>query len=72
MQNRNSIREIPTQAQTLQVTSIDLTRSEMELLEHIQTENDTDLRKIVSFCLREFLHVYQTNGIVLDRHTVQS
>lgn len=71
MRNRDMSRETPVAVQTLQVVSIDLTRSEMELLEHIQLENDTDLQKIVSFCLREFLHVYQTNGIVLDRHTAQ-
>ena len=72
MRNRDEVREIAVVVEELQVVSIDLTRSEMELLEHIQLENDTDLQKIVSFCLREFLHVYQTNGIVLDRHTAQS
>lgn len=64
-------REIPVTVEALQVVSIDLTGSEMELLEHIQTENDTDIQKIVSFCLREFLHVYQTDGVILDRHTAQ-
>jgi len=72
MRNRDMSREIPVAGQKLQVVSIDLTGSEMELLEHIQTENDTDIQKIVSFCLREFLHVYQTDGIILDRHTAQS
>lgn len=72
MRNRDKSREIPVTVETLQVVSIDLTRSEIELLEHIQTENDADLKSIVSFCLREFLHVYQTNGIVLDRYAAQS
>ena len=72
MRNRDKSKEIPVTVEVLQVVSIDLTRSEIELLEHIQTENDTDLKNIVNFCLREFLHVYQTNGLILDRHTAQS
>lgn len=72
MRNRDMSREILVTVETLQVVSIDLTRSEMELLEHIQAENDTDIQKIVSFCLREFLHVYQTDGMILDRYAAQS
>lgn len=58
--------------EAVELVSIDLQPNEWELLEHIQKENDTDIQKIVHFCLREFLHTYQKYGVVYSSDLLQT